>query len=581
MGYSDLEHFKEYFNASDYFIGITESLIDKLLEYEYISSFKISHYIRKLTKNISELRIDTNNPYEYKTGYYDANKKELYIKNTKNVPATYLRLLYALTTAEVDKNVYETGYATTKLSTENYKLCHYNFGINRAIMSNLVYKLCNLIPSSLQITEMHQTNTHNFLGFKIESQNDMYYLEGKLLSELCYVLDLDPEILYNGLFTKHPMKILNKAFKKKNFTRADDFLVVLDNISRKYSTYNKLVFLSQKLNDNYVEYKKNVLTSDVNSIHKEQALIEQEIADVLAKLKRDTEVIVPSEDDENEIITDDMEDGVYEYTSGLAETIQNLYDELREQIIYIQDILAEQLIESSKHLSYTLYASRLKCFNNLLIVPNQRLSKKIEEIIMFKLMPESEVTGSNLVDKIKYALIEQILAERDYSDISNTFSFYNIDSLENAEKGTCLIILNSSKPPSKILEVSGLDEPNHNYSITPVPLDNLSHIMTTGYSTFFVGNIEKLYTDLKNNFKKFSNVPLDQIYVFEYDAKKYLLVHASNAVHIVGFSTQAVRNFAIQPLSEKYKVFGKSIVKAKTKQDSTLPTIYTKKSKRK
>ena len=105
--------------------------------------------------------------------------------------------------------------------------------------------------------------------------------------------------------------------------------------------------------------------------------------------------------------------------------------------------------------------------------------------------------------------------------------------------------------------------------------------MTTGYSTFFVGNIEKLYTDLKNNFKKFSNVPLDQIYVFEYDAKKYLLVHASNAVHIVGFSTQAVRNFAIQPLSEKYKVFGKYIVIAKTKQDSTLPTIYTKKSKRK
>jgi hypothetical protein len=53
--------------------------------------------------------------------------------------------------------------------------------------------------------------------------------------------------------------ILDKAFKKKKFKRSDDFLVVLDTISRKYSTYNKLVFLSQKLNDNYVEYKKNVL----------------------------------------------------------------------------------------------------------------------------------------------------------------------------------------------------------------------------------------------------------------------------------------------------------------------------------
>ena len=576
MGYSDLEHFKDHFNASDYFVGITESLIDKLLEYEYISSFKLPHYIHKLTNNISELRIDTNNPYEYKTGYYDANKKELYIKNTKNVPATYLRLLYALTTTEVDNNVYETGYATTKLSTENYKLCHYNFGINRAIMSNLVYKLCNLVPSSLQIMETRQTTTHNFLGFKIESQNDMYFLEGKLLSELCYVLDLDPEVLYNGLFTRHPMKILNKAFKKKKFERAEDFLIVLDNISRKYSTYNKLVFLSQKLNDNYVEYKKNVLTSDVNNIHKEQALIEQEIADVLAKLKRDSELIRPTEDEENEIITEDMDEAC-EYTSGLAETIQNLYDELREQIIYIQDILAEQFIESSKHLSYTLYASRLKCFNDLLIVPNQKLSDKIEEIIMFKLMPESEVTGSNLIDKIKYALIEQILAEKDYSDISNTFSFYNIDSLESAENGSSLIILNSSTPPSKILEISGLDTAGHNYTLTPIPIDNLSHIMNTGYSAFFVGNIERLYTDLKNNFKKFSNVPLDQIYVFEYDSKKYLLIHTGNEPQIVSFATHAIRNFVIQPLSEKYKVFGKSVVKTKNKPASSLPTLYKSK----
>ena len=575
MGYSDLEHFKDTLKASDYFVGITESLIDKLLEYEYISSFKLSHYLKKLTNNISELRIDTNNPYEYKTGYYDANKKEMYIKNTKNVSATYLRLLYALTTTEVDKNVYESGYATTKLSTENYKLCHYNFGINRAIMSNLVYKLCNLIPSSLQITEMQQTSTHNFLGFKIESQNDMYFLEGKILSELCYVLDLDPELLYRGLFTKHPMKVLNKAFKKKKFKRAEDFLIVLDNISRKYSTYNKLVFLSQKLNDNYVDYKKNVLTSDVNDINKEKALIEQEIANVLAKLKRDASPKEVTEDDEDIVIEENL-DEVLDYTSSLAETIQNLYDELREQIIYIQDILSEQLIECSKNLSYTLYASKLKCFNNILIVPNKRLSDKIEEIITFKLMPEAEVTGSNLVDKIKYALIEQILAEKDYSDISNTFSFYNIDSLENAENGSCLIILNHSKPPSKILEVSGLDEAGHNYTITPIPLDNLSHIMNTGYSTFFVGNIEKLYTDLKNNFKKFSNIPLDQIYVFEYNSKKYLLLQANGMPHVVAFSTQEIRNFGIQPLSEKYKVFGKSVTKTKNKSTTTLPTLYKK-----
>ena len=121
----------------------------------------------------------------------------------------------------------------------------------------------------------------------------------------------------------------------------------------------------------------------------------------------------------------------------------------------------------------------------------EEVKDEIEEIIMFKLMPESEVTGSNLIDKIKYALIEQILAEKDYSDISNTFSFYNIDSLESAENGSSLIILNSSTPPSKILEIAGLDTAGHNYTLTPIPIDNLSHIMNTGYSAFFVGNIER------------------------------------------------------------------------------------------
>jgi hypothetical protein len=189
-------------------------------------------------------------------------------------------------------------------------------------------------------------------------------------------------------------------------------------------------------------------------------------------------------------------------------------------------------------------------------------------------MPESEVTGSNLVEKIKFALIEQILAEKDYSDISNTFSFYNIHTLDNADRGSSLIILNNTKPISKIIEVTGLDTSNHNYTLTPIPLDNLSHILNTSYSSFFIGNIEKLYSDLKNNFKKFANIPLDQIYTFEYDGKKFLLLHINNEPFVVSFSTQSIRNFQLQPLSEKYKVFGKTVIKIKDKTESALPVLY-------
>lgn len=572
MSNSDLTLFKEKFNTSDYFVGVAESLIDKLLEFEYISTFKISSLIDTLFNNIDDLRIDTNNPYEYKTGYYDANKKELYIKDTKNIPATYLRLLYALTTKETRPGVYSTGYATTKLSTENYKLRHINFGINRAIMSNLVYKLASLIPASLQISQTEPSYTHNFLGFKIESQNDMYYLEGKILSELCFVLDLDPELLYHGLFSRKPMNVLDAAFKKKNFKRSNEFLNLLDTISRNYSTYNKLVFLSSKLNDNYIAYKKNVLTTDVNEIKKEQAMIEQEIASVLAKIK----AVEDSENEYEDNTEDDDDSPVFEYMAGLAETIDTLYNSLRNDIIAIQDILSEQLIESSKHLSYSRYASKLKCFNNILLEPNEKLNKKIEEIILYKLMPESEVTGINLIEKIKYALIEQILSEKDYSDISNTFSFYNIPALEDSDNGSCLIILNSTKSFAKILEISGLEKPGHNYVIEPIPLDNLRHIMNTNYSNIYVGNIERLYSSLKNDFKQFSNVSMENIFVFEYNSKKLLLVYLNDMPHIISFSTQQIHNFQRLPLSENYKVFGKSVVNSKQKTNSSLPTIYKK-----
>lgn len=572
MSNSDLTLFKEKFNTSDYFVGVAESLIDRLLEFEYIPTLKLNSYINKLFNNINELRIDTNNNYEYKTGYYDANKKELYIKDTKNIPAVYLRLLYALTTNEVDNNIFNTGYATTKLHTENYKLRHINFGINRAIMSNLVYKLCNLIPASLQIPEINPTYTHNFLGFKIESQNDMYYLEGKILSELCFVLDLDPELLYHGLFTKRPIKVLQNAFKKKDFKRSDEFLDLLDNISRKYSNYNKLLFLSNKLNDNYINYKKNVLTTDVKDIKKEQQIIEQEISSVLSNLK------ALDENDSKEWTEENYEESsaIYEHISGLAETIDNLYNSLRNDIIIIQDILAEQLIESSKNLSYSRYASKLKCFNNILIAPNKKLNKKIEELILFKLMPESEITGINLIEKIKYALIEQILSEEDFADISNTFSFFNITQLENANDGSCIIILNSNKAFAKVLEISGLNNNDYNYTITPIPLDNLKHMMTSSYSNIYVGNIEKLYSSLKNSFKQFENLSLENIFAFEYESKKLLLVYTNDTPHIISFSTQQIHNFQKLYLSEKYKVFGKTITKEKINNKSNLPIIYKK-----
>ena len=66
-------------------------------------------------------------------------------------------------------------------------------------------------------------------------------------------------------------------------------------------------------------------------------------------------------------------------------------------------------------------------------------------------------------------LVPAYIAEKDFSDISNTFSFYNIIPLENSETGSCVIILNSTKSYAKVIEVTGLDNSNNNYTISPIP----------------------------------------------------------------------------------------------------------------
>lgn len=560
MSKADLTLFKEKYNTSDYFVSVVESLLDKLVEFEYISNSKVASLLELLYKNVTDIRFG-NNTLDFKSGYYDANKKELYIKEEKNIPAVYLRLLYALTTTEIDPNVYEVGYSTTKLRKDSYRLTHKNFGINRAVISNLVYKLCNMLPASFQITPATKTYTHDFLGFKIDAENDMYSLEGKLLAETCFVLELDPEVLYSGLFSKSPAKYLESIFKKKKFENKDKFLKLFDNISRNYNTYNKLVFLSNKLNENYIEYKKHILKDNIDDIIKEQALIESHIKTVLANLY------------------DINEDEEIETETSLAEALEKLEAELKSMLVKFQDILCDNIIKNYSTLPYIKYANKLKCFNNILIVPNKKLNKVIQDTILFKLMPDTEVTGINLVQKIKYSIIEQILSSADYTNISNSFSFYNITNLENNDNGTAVIILNADKKFAKVAEVKGLNQklkPANSFELNYIPLDNLKYIMNSGYSNSYVGNIEALYTALKSNFEQLSNIPIENIFVFEYNSQKYIVAYQGGNIYVISYVySSRGYGFNMLNLSEQYRVFGKAAA-PKASLKSNLPILYKK-----
>ena len=59
---------------------VIKDLIDKLIKFGYISSMEYGKISKKLFDNIDTVITGDINGLDYKTGYYDAMKKELYIK---------------------------------------------------------------------------------------------------------------------------------------------------------------------------------------------------------------------------------------------------------------------------------------------------------------------------------------------------------------------------------------------------------------------------------------------------------------------------------------------------------------------
>ena len=97
---------------------------------------------------------------------------------------------------------------------------------------------------------------------------------------------------------------------------------------------------------------------------------------------------------------------------------------MRTNITSIQNILSDKIITSISHLSSYKYASKLKQFNNMLIFPNKKVSDAIFNTIIYKLMPDNELTAINIIQKLRYSLINHILFSDKFTDVSKKISFY-------------------------------------------------------------------------------------------------------------------------------------------------------------
>ena len=552
-----LNKLKEKCNLNNQLIQIIQEIFDKLVCFGYITPRQVKRLERKLYENVDVVLFDSDVSHDYKTGYYDAVKKELYIKDINNLESVYLRILYAITTTELSNERFTVGYSTACLSNKNYKIVHSDFGINRAIVSNLVCRLLYAVPTTLNIVPTYRSYENDFLGNKISCDNDIYFLEGKLLSQICFVLNVDEEELYYNLFL-NPKKYLEKFLAKSKLEQPEKILELLDYISRKYSNYNKLVYLNKLLDTNYINIRKNILNNNVEKLEKERRKIQNSIQSTLAKL---TSKKIKNDDDFSSNIE-----------LSLSGEINSLEEEILNSIIQLQNVLVESLIAAQVRYPAIPYTIKLKTFEKILIVENADLTQQIYNTITYKVLNTFENTASNLIEKMKYSIASEVLSSEKYIKIYKNMKFkrlYNLSYKEN----TSIAAISVDDSFMQLVEISNLNKPTKSLrdNIQMISLDNLGYLLNTLKQNQDLAKIEKIYSTIKEEFKEFAQTRIENIYIANLDASfKLLIIAKDNDFSIIKLrEVDGKYKCRIVKLSESYSIFNQNSA-------STLPVVYRK-----
>jgi len=511
MSKDSLIDFQKKFNLEDSFIESAASLFDKLVSFGYISNAQKNRLIEKLYENVEQVILGAVDKFEYKTGLYNAHEKTLYIRNPNNLFSVYFRLLNAITRTEIGDKAYSVGFATTIYDEDIQRISHENFAINRAVCANLSYKLLDVLPDSIAIEPSETTRSHDFLGYAITSYNDIYAMEGKILSEMCFALDISEELIYQAMFAdeSNNIKNLEKIFQKVKFDKAPEFLTVFDKLSRQHSNYQKFTFMSKLLNLNYIELRNNVLDPEFD-------LIKEEREDILNKLK----AISSKFTDVSNLA------GNADLTAFMEKTLKDLEKEMLEDISNMQNMLADAIMYTTESMHTYRQVSKLKQFNDMLICPNDKIYETIFNIVVYEIMECDKDTEINIIQKLRYSLINHILLHEKLTDISKRVAFCaNINDISEDESvGYAIITINNVF--SQIIKVTDLDENIEDIgnNCTVIKARDLMRIINNDLAAEYVAQIEKVTAVLKNMYTELREVPLENMHTFSLGDKRYLIV---------------------------------------------------------
>ena len=444
------------------------------------------------------------------------------------------------------------------MSNSSYKIIHNDFGINRAIVSNLACRLLYTLPTTLSIVPTYRTYENDFLGNKITSDNDMYFLEGRLLSQLCYILNVSEEDFYINLFS-NPRKYLDKFFAKSKFKDSKTFLNILDETSRKYSNYNKLVYLNKILDDNYLSIKKNALKKSA----KEKLIKEQD--KIKMAISRALEPLIENQEDENNDQYESIE-------SSLAEKIDELEDLIKNNIVKLQEILIYILFDNESKYSNIEYAIKLKKLNELLVIYNQDLEDKCYEVIAHKILSTFENTSTNLIEKIKYSLVEEILSSDKYIKIYKNMSFKRLENFKLQDENSELVVLTIDNSFLQLVKIDNLNlkQKQLENNTKTIRLDSLGYLLNNPSANFDISYVEKIFTKIKNKYTEFASVRIENMFICNIDNIDFVVIPNNDKFNIIEINNKTKDlGCKLIKMSDPFLIFSSNT-------NTNMPVLYNK-----
>lgn len=555
-----LDKFKEKCKVNNEFIEKINYLFERLVHFGYIDKLNVNKLAKKLYNNVNTVFLSSDKTNDYKTGYYDAITKELYIRDINDIESLFLRLIYAITTTKKKENVYNVGYSTTSLSTLSYKQEHKNFGINRAVVSNLVCRILYTEPTTLSIVPSYRTYEKDFLGNGIDADNNIYFLEGQILKQMCFALNIQEEELYYHLFV-NPSTYLNRILSRTKIENPEQFLAIFDRASKNYSNYNKLLHLNKLLDKNYLELKKSLPNEELDeSLLKENENIKYVIAKTIVEFN-------PQEDDEIE----DVE-------LSLNETINELEENIVKNVVNIQDILVDTLIISEDRYSPIIFTIKQKQLSSLLIFKNLKLEESIFNTITYKVLNTYESSSSNLIEKMKYSIASEVLSSEKYIKVYDSMEFNRLTSL-NLDDNTEIMALSIEGTFLQLIKVKDLNltfkELKNNTEL--IKIDNLKFLLNSPIGIKGTQNIEKVYTYIKTHHEKYKTIEIEKLYITNINETTLVLVLSENEFEIFKMD---ILDDKIEcdkvALSETYSIFNSSTVSYSNKTYKNQETETTK-----